>query len=144
MRKLFQNDRGTSGIEFAIITPMIATFLVGIASGWSYFQQDSGMRGSVEVAAKYYIQGGRSDTTALSIAKAAWVNTPADGSVSVSRSCVCASLSVNCGPGIVCSDSSVPQIHLTIAATSTWHDIFSSGIFPYALSLKESEDVRVR
>ena len=144
MRKLFQNECGTSGIEFALIAPMIATVLMGVTSGWSYFQQDSNMRGSVEVAAKYYIQGGTSDSTALSIAKAAWVNIPPDGSVSVSRSCVCASVSVNCGSGVVCGNGSVPEIHLVIAATSTWKDLFTAGVYPYPLSLKERENVRVR
>ena len=144
MRKLFQNESGTGGIEFALIAPMLSVVLLGITSGWSYFQQDSGMRDTVEVAAKYYILGGTSDTTALSIANAAWVNKPDSGAVSVNRSCICAGAAVSCGTGVVCSDKSVPQIQLTVTATSTWQNLYAQNIYPFSLHLKESEVIRVR
>ena len=144
MRKLLQNESGTGGIEFAFIAPLLSLLLLGIGSGWSFLQQDSGMRDTVEVAAKYYIQGGTSDSAALSIANAAWVNKPADGSVSVNRTCVCAGALVNCGAGVVCGDASVPQIHLTITSTSTWRDDYVNNIYPCHLDLVESEVVRVR
>lgn len=144
MRKIFQNDSGAAGVEFALIAPMISVVLLGIASGWSFFLQDSNMRDAVEVAAKYYIQGGTSDTTSLSFANASWVNKPADGSISVNRSCICVSTTVSCGTGVVCSDNTVPQIKMTITATSTWSNLYAQNVYPLSLSLSESEVVRVR
>lgn len=144
MRTLFKNESGVGAIEFALTAPFLALVLLGIMSGWSYFQQDGNMRDSVEAATKYYIQGGTSDDTAQSIADAAWRLRPSGGQVSISRSCICATAVVSCIGGVVCIDLSVPEIHLAIVATSSWTDPYSTSIFPTGLNLRESENIRVR
>ena len=142
MRAFFRNDRGMGAIEFALVAPMVILVLAGIFSGSSYIQQDSSMRDSVEAAAKYYIQGGTTDDKALAIAQAAWTNKPSDGTVSVTRTCICAGAAASCSG--VCSSGSVPEIHLTIVATSTWADPLFNPIFPDGLNLNEREVIRVR
>jgi Flp pilus assembly protein TadG len=146
MRGFIKNQSGVSAIEFALIAPLLTLMLLGIMSSWSYFRQNSNMRDSVEAVGKYYIQGGATDTTAQAIANATWINKPASGVITVSRACVCVGVSGACTAGVLCSDpgKSVPEIHLTILATSSWTDPFSSFIFPNGLSLKETEVVRVR
>ena len=152
MRKFFQDERGVGAIEFAIIAPMLALFTLGIMSGWSYFDQRREMRDSVEAAAKYYIQGGTTDATAQSIADTAWNYKPSGGTVAVTRSCICASTSVSCSGGTVCSSGSIPETHLTIVATSTWTDTYSTALTGFynwcfhatSIQLNETEVVRVR
>jgi Flp pilus assembly protein TadG len=96
MRGFSRNESGVSAIEFSLILPMLTMILLGIMSSWSYFQQNSNMRDGVEAVAKYYIQGGATDTTAQAIANANWINKPASGVISVTRSCVCLGVAVSC------------------------------------------------
>jgi Flp pilus assembly protein TadG len=143
MRTFFRDEGGVGAIEFALIAPMLALVLLGIISGWSYYLQDSDMRDSVETAGKYYIQGGTNDATALSIAEAAWDDKPSDGTVALTRTCICAGAAASCSG--VCGSGSVPEIHLTIVATSTWTNPFSfDSILPDGLTLNEREVIRVR
>jgi Flp pilus assembly protein TadG len=144
MRSFIKNESGLGAIEFALIVPLLSIMLLGIMSSWSYFQQNSNMRDSVEATAKYYIQGGTTDATARTIAASTWLNKPSGGVVTVTRSCVCASVAGTCTPGALCADNTVPEIQLTILATSSWSDPFSSTLFPNGLNLRESEVVRVR
>ena len=144
MRSFFRDESGLSAIEFAMVTPMLSAVLLGIFTGWSFFRQNSDMHDSIEAAAKYYIQGGTNDTTAQTIAASAWNNKPSDGTVSVTRMCICTNVSVSCSGGTICSNSSVPEIHLTIAAASTWTYPFSEQYFPDMANMRESEVVRVR
>lgn len=152
MRKFFQDEDGVGAIEFALIAPMLALFTLGIMSGWSYFDQKREMRDSVEAAAKYYIQGGTVADTALSIANTAWTNKPGGGTVAVTQSCVCASTDVSCSGGTLCSSGSIPETHMTIAATSTWTDRYSTALTGFynrwfhatSIQLNETEVVRVR
>lgn len=143
MWTFFRNDRGIGAIEFALVAPMVILVLAGIFSGSSYIQQVSSMRDSVEAAAKYYIQGGTTDSKALAIADAAWSDKPSDGTVSVTRTCICAGAAAGCSG--LCSSGSVPEIHLTIVATSTWSSpLLTDPILPNGLNLSESEVIRVR
>ena len=152
MRKFFQDEDGVGAIEFALIAPMLALFTLGIMSGWSYFDQKREMRDSVEAAAKYYIQGGTTDATARTIANSAWTDKPTGGTVAVTQSCVCASVSVSCGAGTICSSGSVPEIHKTIMATAHWTDRYSTALTGFynrwfhatSIQLNETEVVRVR
>ena len=107
-------------------------------------QQNSNMRDAVEATAKYYLQGGSSDSQALTFAGSVWNSRPANATVTVTRSCTCLGVAVSCGSGVICSDNSVPQIYVAIAAQSNWSDPYTPNIFPNGLALTESETVRVR
>ena len=143
MRKFFRDEGGVGAIEFAIIAPMLAIVLLGIMSGWAYYQQNGYMRDGLEVAGKYFLQGGTSQTTAASIATAAWSGKPADGTVAVTKTCICAGAAASCSG--VCADGNVPETHWTIEASSVFNDpFFVNPIFPDGLALYEREVVRVR
>ena len=83
--KLWNNERGASGLEFALVVPLLAALFLGIYSGWSYYSHLGNMRDSVEAGAKYYLQGGRDDEIAEVIAEDAWTDKPEIGAVSVER-----------------------------------------------------------
>ena len=143
MRKFFRDDTGVGAIEFALIAPMLALVLLGTISGWAYYQQNNYMRDSVEVAGKYFLQGGTSEEVALEIADAAWSYKPDDGSIVLNKTCLCGSVAASCGG--VCSDSSIPETYWTIEASSTYTDPFLGGaIFTDGLPLYEREVIRVR
>ena len=138
------DESGVGAIEFAFMAPLIGVMFLGIISAWSYMRQDSNMRDAVEAAAKYYVQGGTSDSQAATIVNNAWSAKPDSGTVSTSRMCTCATTPVSCNTGTICSDNSIPQISISVKATSSWTDPYSSNIFPNGLALSESENIRVR
>jgi Flp pilus assembly protein TadG len=143
MRTFFRNEHGVGAIEFALIAPMLAIVLMGIMSGWAYYQQNNYMRDSVEVAGKYFLQGGTSEATGIAIAEAAWNQKPDDGNVEVSKTCACAGAAASCTT--VCSDSSIPEKYWTIEASSVFYDpFFVNPIVPDGFSLYERQVVRVR
>ena len=143
MRKFLQNECGVGAIEFAFIAPFLALVLLGTISGWAYYQQNNYMRDSVEVAGKYFLQGGTSEETALTIAEAAWNDKPVDGTVALNKTCICAGAAASCGG--VCSDSSIPETYWTIEASSYYTDpVFIDPIFPNGTLLYEREVIRVR
>ena len=143
MRKFLRDEQGVGAIEFALIAPFLAVVLLGTISGWAYYTQNNYMRDSVEVAGKYFLQGGTSQTVALDIANAAWTDKPADGTVVLNKTCVCNGAAAGCSG--VCSDSSIPQTYWTIEASSKYVDPFlGQAIFKEGLPLYEREVIRVR
>ena len=143
MRRYFRDENGVGAIEFALIAPFASIVLLGTISGWAYYAQNSYMRDSVEVAGKYFLQGGTSQDTGLAIAKAAWTNKPDDGTVALNQSCICVGAAAACGS--VCSDGSIPEKYWTIEASRVYKDpVFVDPIFPNGLPLYEREVIRVR
>ena len=143
MRKFIRDEQGVGAIEFALIAPFLAVVLLGIMSGWAYYTQNNYMRDSVEVAGKYFLQGGTSQDVALNIAKAAWTDKPADGTVVLNQTCTCAGAAASCGG--VCSGGSIPQTYWTIEASSKYVDpFFGKTAFQNGLPLYERQVIRVR
>ena len=143
MRKFLRNDSGVGASEFALIAPLLALVLLGTISGWAYYQQNNYMRDSVEVAGKYFLQGGTSEEVALEIADAAWSYKPDDGIIALNKTCLCGSVAASCGG--VCSDSSIPETYWTIEASCTYVDPFlGEAILSDGLPLYEREVIRVR
>ena len=143
MRKYFQDENGVGAIEFALIAPFMAVVLLGTISGWAYYSQNNYMRDGVEVAGKYFLQGGTSQETGLAIAEAAWTDKPDDGTVALNQSCICVGAAADCGS--VCSDGSIPEKYWTIEASRVFKDpFFVDPIFPNGLPLYEREVIRVR
>ncbi len=143
MRMFSRDESGTGAIEFALVAPLLAVVLLGTMSGWAYYQQNNLMRDAVEVAGKYFLQGGTSQTTALNIATAAWTDKPADGQVALNQTCTCGGTAASCGS--VCSDGSIPEKYWTIEASRVYKDpFFIDPIFPDGLPLYEREVIRVR
>lgn len=143
MRKFFRDETGVGAIEFALIAPMLAFVLLGIISGWAYYQQNNYMRDSVEVAGKYFLQGGTSEEVAVNIAEAAWSDKPANGNIALNKTCICAGAAASCSG--VCSDSSIPETYWTIEASSAYKDPFlGDAVLDDGLPLYEREVIRVR
>lgn len=143
MRRYFQNEDGAGAIEFAVIAPFMAVVLLGTIFGWAYYTQNNYMRDGVEVAGKYFLQGGTSQETGLAIAEAAWTDKPDDGTVALNQTCICDGAAAGCGS--VCSDGSIPEKYWTIEASRIFKDpFFVDPIFPDGLPLYEREVIRVR
>lgn len=153
MRQFFKNESGIGAVEFALIAPFLAIFVLGIMSGADYYQQKRQMRDAVEAAGKYYLQGGSDDASARTIALNAWQNRSTDATVTTAETCSCAATTVSCDSASVCSSGNVSQIHKTITASATRIRTYSNPLSivynTYARSasidhLTETQVVRVR
>jgi Flp pilus assembly protein TadG len=141
--KFLQDESGVSAVEFALIGPLLSMMFLGTFASWSYMRQNSNMRDSVEAVAKYYVQGGTSDTQAAVVGNAAWSNKPSDGTLSIVRTKTCGTLVVALAT-LNCAGGAVPQVKLVVTASSAWTDPTSSTLFPAGLNLVQSETIRVR
>jgi Flp pilus assembly protein TadG len=142
--KIWKNDGGASGVEFALIVPLLAILFLGIVSGREYYHHLGNMRDSVEAGAKYYLQGGRDDEVAEVIAAQAWTDKPKTGALSINRQCVCGETSVSCNLGVVCPDESVPKIQITLTAKNVYTDIMTEFVVKDGLPQSQKQVVRVR
>ncbi len=143
MWRYLRNELGVSGVEFALIAPMLVVLIGGIATGWSYSLQNNEMRDSVETAAKYFIQGGASETVAQSLALSAWPNRSAGGTVTVTKQCTCNGSAISCTTN-VCADTTRPKIFYNINAAAVYVDMFIATAFLDGFQLRQSEVVRAR
>ena len=136
LRKFLKGQGGTSAIEFAIISPILAGLVIYGFDTWQLINRKQDMHAAVNASAHYYMGGGGDDTTGQSIGLSGWPNRPGDASMGIVRACSCAGAASDCST--VCgATQQAPEIHITLTATTQWN-----GLQPRALS--ETETVRVR
>jgi len=136
-------EAGTSGVEFAVIAPVLVIVLLGIIDGWSFASQRLNINVAVKAASNYYLEGGSNDATAREIALSAWQNPPDDADVTTQRTCTCSGTSVSCS-STCSSGSSTPVTTVVIDATGTWSAPYNPGLPFTDGSLAGRAVVRVR
>ena len=142
--KLMSDSRGSSATEFAAIAPVLALLALGIIDGWSLADSTLSARAAVQAAAKYFIGGGSSTSSAQSIALASWDSSPKDAAVSIVQACICENAPVACSGTICASTSMPPNQFMTISATGTWTAPFSVKFLGSQVSLNQTQVIRVR
>lgn len=131
-----RNRSGSSSVELAFIGSAIGLMTLSGFNVWDSFSRDEDMRIALKTGASYYMNGGISDSTAQAQAIAAWPNAPANATVTLTRSCYCATAPLSCTS--TCSSGASPSVYVTMTASGTTP---TAAINP---SLTESEAVRVR
>lgn len=138
MRRRFAADEsGASAIEFGLLAPVLAVFIALGVQLWAMGGTLMNMRSAVDAGARYYLAGGSNDSAARTVALSAWRGAPADGAVTLTRSCSCAGGAADCS-SLCAATSGPPQELVSIKATGTW----SAWVTPMALH--EERVVRVR
>ena len=111
LRDLRQDDGGHSAVEFAFIVPI----LIGVVTlgyvGWEAAGRQQNLRAALNVAADYYIAGGKDDAVAGDLAMAGWDKPPPGAEVVITRTCECGSVTMICSA--TCS-SAAPVIYVEI------------------------------
>jgi Flp pilus assembly protein TadG len=123
-------------MEFALIAPLLATLLMVGADTWLNISQKEDMRTALQSGARYYQTGGSDDATAQLVAQQAWPSKPADGAVSVARSCTCGTTPADCST--LCPGSNPTSVFLTLTAQGTFTGLIQSRV------MSQSDVVRVR
>ncbi len=115
---------GAAAVEFAIILPVLAAMVVGIAQYGGQVIAYQQMHDGVEAGAVYVMRGGSDMTAAKDIALGAWPNPPSDAAVTTNHFCTCAGVTSSCTA--LCSDNSYPQAYTTISASGTYSGLYMS------------------
>jgi Flp pilus assembly protein TadG len=136
LARVRKDSSGTSAIEFAIVAPMLAAAVVGLADISSISYGASNMQTAVRAGIHYAMAGGTDATIAMNIADNAWTKKPEGGTMTSSKSCKCGATTWDCET--FCADSTRPEMYVTLTATGTFGGNF------YTLNKTTTETVRVR
>ena len=93
----FAQDRsGVAAVEFAMVAPVLAAILVGIAGVAPFVQTNNTIHDALTAGSRYVMAGGTDPTAIQSVTYSAWPNHGNSDSVSVSQYCTCATLQGSC------------------------------------------------
>jgi len=137
MLSAFARDRrGASAVEFALISPVLAITLLGIAEIGQVVYQRTDMHGALRSGGQYVLNGGRDLAVAREIVVRSWTAMPDDAVVETTRFCLCSNVAHACNSP--CSGGSVPEAYISISAEATLGGI----VFEYG---DEADDaIRIR
>jgi Flp pilus assembly pilin Flp len=121
-RRFGRNESGASAVEFAILAPVLALALLGVADFGQMAIQRTDMHGALRSGGQYLLNGGRDLTVAREIVLRSWSSMPEDGIVETSRFCLCGETEHVCSAP--CSDGSVPTAYITLRAHATLGGMF--------------------
>src|SRR5262249_5612730 len=96
LRAAARSTSGAAAVEFAIILPVLAAFVIGIIQYGGMIIAYDQMHDAVSSGAVYVMRGGSTSATIKSVATNAWANPPGDANVNVSQACLCAGLTSSC------------------------------------------------
>jgi Flp pilus assembly pilin Flp len=143
LRRFLREKLGTAAVEFAAVSPLLCLVLLGIIDGWSHSTYTMNMRAAAKAGANYVMQGGTSETLIQNVAMSAWVQPPADASVTVNQVCFCGSVASQCN--ILCSSSGLPPSgYLRIVASGTWTPPVPVQVLLQGSQSEQRETIRVR
>jgi Flp pilus assembly pilin Flp len=114
----FARDRaGASAVEFALIAPVLAATLLGIAEYGQIMYQRTDMHGALRSGGQYVLNGGRDLAVAREIVLRSWSSMPEDALVEATRFCLCEEEEHVCSAP--CDDDSVPEVYVSLSAHAT-------------------------
>lgn len=116
-RRFARCKSATSAIEFGFIAPVITVAVIGLSDASTIGIGSSKMQSAVRASIQYVMNGGADMGVAQTQGMQAWVNTPTDGTMTISQACYCGGAAGTCG--VVCSDGSVPSRYITAVASGT-------------------------
>lgn len=136
LKRFARDRRGVAAIELALITPVIAGLAYIGFETWRYTSEIQEMKDAVRAGVQYYMDGGKDDADGKAVVEGAWSSPPADAAVIISRACQCGAEAHVCTT--LCSDSTVPEIRVTLSASAT----YDNARFPTDLAAEQV--IRVR
>jgi pilus assembly protein CpaE len=117
LRAFARSERGASAVEFALLAPVLAVALLGVAEYGQVVYQRTDMHGALRTGGQYVLNGGRDLDAAREIVLRSWSSMPEDGLVEATRFCLCGEVEHACATP--CSDDSVPEAYISLRAQAT-------------------------
>lgn len=117
LARFARDERGASAVEFALIAPVLAVFVLGIAEIGHIGYQRTDMHSALRAGSQYVLNGGRDLDTARTIVERSWSSMPDDGVVEATKFCLCGTTQHACNAP--CVDDSVPEAYIQLRASAT-------------------------
>jgi Flp pilus assembly protein TadG len=112
------DQRGVAAVEFALIAPVLAVVVAGIALVAPFVQANNAMRDGLTAGSRYVMAGGTSPTVIQSITLSAWPGHGSSATATVTQYCSCAGVQNACTN--LCADGTVPQGYTVIQTSSPY------------------------
>ena len=117
-RLWFAREDGAAAVELALVAPMLAIVVAGIAAYAPELAVVHAMRDAVSTGAQYVMTGGTDQTNIQTVTTSAWSGKLAADTVTVTQWCSCSGVQSVCTS--LCADSSVPTGWTQISAATTY------------------------
>ena len=124
LRQASASHSGAAAVEFAIVLPVLAAFVIGVIQYGGMIIAYDQMHDAVASGAVYVMRGGSASSTIKSVTVNSWPNPPSDASVSINQACLCSGVTSACSS--LCGDGSYPQTFTTISASGTYTGLWGS------------------
>lgn len=119
--KWLKDRSGAAAVELALVSPMLAVVLAGIATYAPELDKVHKMREAVANGSLYVMTGVTDPTAITNMALQAWTGRTGTDSITVTQWCSCAGVSGSCNT--LCADNTVPQAFTQISAASQYTGI---------------------
>jgi len=137
------SNRGAAAVEFALLAPIVAAVLAGVANyGMALFQKmelESAARAGAQMAIK--------DRTATTTIQNAVINstnlTLVAGDITLTESCWCADVDASATCGVTCADGDPTQYFMTVTVAKDFDYLFGFN-YLVGTSTTLSQSVKVR
>lgn len=125
-RRLLGSSRGTSAIEFALITPVFLLLLVGIVDLGAVIRDKVELNNAAATAARYVLNENYNEAYLADIAANGSALDAADIAATIETVCGCSGgVAAICGD--ICDDGQSPGTYMLVSITKT-----SEMILPYS------------
>ncbi|MBS0409026.1 MAG: pilus assembly protein [Proteobacteria bacterium] len=136
LSRWLQDRSGAAAVELALVTPMLAVVLAGIATYAPELDKVHKMREAVSSGGLYVMTGVTDPTAIRNLALQAWTGRSDSDSITVTQWCACGGASGSCNT--LCADNTVPRAYTQISAASRYTGV--AGV----QSLSAQQTVRTR
>jgi len=121
LSRWLKDRSGAAAVELALVTPMLAVVLAGIASYAPELDKVHKMREAVSSGSLYVMTGVTDPTAIRNMALKAWTGRTESDSVAVTQWCACAGVTGSCNT--LCADNTVPLAYTRISASSQYSGV---------------------
>ncbi len=138
-----ESRRGAAAVEFALLAPIVAAILAGVANyGMALFQKME-LESAARAGAQMAIRDRTATTTIVNAVINATNLTLVAGDITLNPTCWCADVDASATCGVTCNDGDPTQYFMTVTATKDFDYLFG---FNYLIGAEASlsESVKVR
>lgn len=136
LRRFAANKRGASAVELALIAPILAALVLGVAEVGHITYQRTDMHSALRSGGQYVLNGGRELPVAREIVVRSWSSMPEDAVVEATRFCLCGESEHACNSP--CSDDSIPEAYISLRAQA----VLGGVVIEYGETANDS--IRIR
>ncbi|HEX7760999.1 MAG TPA: TadE/TadG family type IV pilus assembly protein [Caulobacteraceae bacterium] len=112
------DKNGTAAVEMALVAPVLAIVVAGIATYAPELAVVHAMHDAVSTGAQYVMTGGTDATSINTVTTTAWTGKQSSDTVAVAQWCSCAGATNSCTT--LCADASVPLGWTQITASTVY------------------------